>query len=86
MTVPKKFGEKLRTLRTSRKLTLSELSSSLGYSTHSYLSEVEAGRKGPTVALVLKVADFFTVSTDSLLRDEIRLNMKLDDEARDEQQ
>jgi transcriptional regulator with XRE-family HTH domain len=73
MVIPRRFGEKLRFLRQSQKLTLSELAASLGYRTHSYLSEIESGQKAPTVHLVLKVADFFQVSTDALIRDDVEL-------------
>jgi transcriptional regulator with XRE-family HTH domain len=69
-----RFGEKLRLLRTSRNITLNELSSLLGYRTHSYLSEIESGLKIPSAALILKVADLFNVTTDQLMRDELEIN------------
>lgn len=65
-----RFGEKLRKLRKKRKLTLVSLANELGYTTHSYLSEVEAGKKIPTAQFVLKVARYFEVSTDQLMKDE----------------
>lgn len=67
---PKRFGEKLNQLRSHKKLTLKELANHLGYATHGYLSELECGRKIPTVELVIKVARFFQVSIDDLLLDE----------------
>ena len=73
MTIPEKFGEKLRTLRLRRRMTLSEMAAHLGYTTHSYLSEIESGQKTPTVAFVLRAADLFGVSTDTLLRDDVQL-------------
>lgn len=69
----KKFGEKLRTLRIEHNLTLTQLAAALGYTTHSYLSEIEYGRKLPTAAFVLKVARYFDVTTDELLKDELNL-------------
>lgn len=69
----RKFGEKLRSLRLQRRLTLKDLARKLGYSAHGYLSEIESGKKKPTVDLVLKVADFFGVTIDQLLRDELKL-------------
>jgi transcriptional regulator with XRE-family HTH domain len=69
-----RFGEKLRSLRVSRGMTLSELAAELGHKTHSYLSELEAGKKIPTVEFVLNVAHLFGVTTDELLRDELELN------------
>lgn len=71
---PQNFGKKLQRLRSSNNLTLQQLAETLGYSTHSYLSEIEAGKKAPTVELILKVADLFGVSTDHLLRDELDLD------------
>ena len=68
-----RFGEKLHLLRTSQGLSLKELASALGYSTHSYLSELEAGQKTPTVKFVLSVARYFGVTTDALLKDELDL-------------
>jgi transcriptional regulator with XRE-family HTH domain len=67
------FGAKLRALRSSRGMTLKVLAANLGYSTHGYLSEIESGSKQPTVMLVLKVAELFQVTTDVLLKDDLRL-------------
>ncbi|MCA9932960.1 MAG: helix-turn-helix transcriptional regulator [Anaerolineales bacterium] len=76
----KRFGEKLRALRSSQNITLMELAEEFGYSTHSYLSEIEYGRKAPSVRLVLEVARFFNVTTDSLLKDEIELDSQANKE------
>lgn len=65
-----KFGEKLRTLRKQNGLTLSQLAEKLEFDSHSYLSAIEFGKKQPSVALVIKVATMFQVSTDSLLFDD----------------
>ncbi len=70
-----RFGEKLRALRSHRGLTLRDLANKLGYQTHSYLSEVESGKKIPTAELVLKVARAFDVTTDELLKDELDLHI-----------
>lgn len=67
----KRFGEKLRQLRVQQGLTLKEMAEALGYRTHAYISELESGRKLPTAVLVLKVARFFNVTTDELLKDEL---------------
>lgn len=67
------FGSKLRRLRKSKGVTLKELAHALGYSTHSYLSEVESGRKIPTAVLILKVSRYFDVPTDVLMKDECEL-------------
>lgn len=69
-----RFGEKLRTLRIRHGMTLKELTFKLGYSAHGYISELESGKKKPTVELVLSVARLFDVSTDQLLKDELDLD------------
>lgn len=65
----KRFGEKLRALREQRGLTLRQLSDlvEVGYS---YISKMERGEKTPNVAMLVKIADFFEVSFDDLIRDE----------------
>jgi len=72
----KRFGEKLRVLRTSKGMTLKELANSLGLTAHGYISEIEAGKKKPTTDFVLKVARYFQVTTDQLLKDEIEIGGK----------
>jgi len=71
-----RFGEKLHALRTHRGLTLKELALALGHVAHGYISELEAGKKLPTVELTLKVALLFNVTTDQLLRDDLELDLK----------
>ncbi len=68
-----RFGEKLRVLRTAKKMTLKELASALGLTAHGYISEMEAGKKKPTAEFVLKVARYFKVTTDQLLKDELNV-------------
>ena len=77
--VARRFGEKLKALRIQKGMTLQELATSLGHSAHGYISELEAGKKQPTVVLVIGVADLFGVSTDELLRDEFELRASGED-------
>lgn len=72
----KGFGEKLRILRQHKGLTLQELATVLGYKAHGHLSELEAGKKTPTVDFVLLVSRYFDVSTDELLKDELSVTPK----------
>ncbi len=65
-----RFGEKLRSLRAQKGMTLKELAQALGYTAHGHISELEAGKKVPTVQFVLNVARLFGVSTDQLLMDD----------------
>jgi transcriptional regulator with XRE-family HTH domain len=71
-----KFGEKVRALRIRSGLTLKDLAVALGLNAHGYLSELECGKKKPTADFAVKVADFFGVTTDELLRDEIEIQFK----------
>ncbi len=60
-------------LRDQHGITMVQLADLLGYSTHSYISEIEAGKKMPTVEFVLAVSKMFDVSIDSLMKDELEL-------------
>ncbi|GAB4581366.1 MAG: hypothetical protein Fur0022_41130 [Anaerolineales bacterium] len=66
-----RFGEKLHQLRKKHHITLQALATELGYIAHSHISQIESGKKIPTVEFVLKVARRFDVSTDQLLKDEL---------------
>ena len=68
-----RFGVKLRTLRTRQRLTTRRLAAQLGTS-GGYLSNVENGKVTPNIDFALRVAHFFNVSTDLLLRDELDLD------------
>ena len=68
------FGEKLRTLRQERNLSLRQLASMLEINAHSFISEIENGKKKPSLELVIKVADLFTVPLEQLARDELELD------------
>lgn len=68
-----KFGQKLRTLRTRRGLTLRQLSDQLGVG-YSYIGKMERGEREPNVAMLVKIADLFEVSLDRLIRDDLDLD------------
>jgi transcriptional regulator with XRE-family HTH domain len=67
-----RFGVKLRTLRTRQGLTTRMLAAQLGTS-GGYLSNVENGKVTPNIDFAVRVAYFFNVSTDQLLRDDLDL-------------
>ena len=71
----RRFGEKLRNLRRNRGMTLMGLAESLGYKTHGYISEIEAGKKVPSVGFLLAVANVFYTSVDDLVKDENEVNL-----------
>jgi transcriptional regulator with XRE-family HTH domain len=54
-------------------MTLKELALGLGFTSHSYVSEIETGKKKPTTEMIIKLADLFGVSVDFLVRDELDL-------------
>lgn len=69
-----RFGEKLRTLRVRRGMTVRELAAALGYRGHSHISDIEQGKREPRIGFVVKVADLFQVTTDQLLRDQLEVD------------
>ena len=71
-----RFGEKLKILRKAHHITLKQMAEYLGYTTHSYLSELESGQKVPTTQFVLNVARLFHVTTDELLKDELDVDLE----------
>ena len=62
------FPETLRLLRQAHQLTQAELARLLGLSKQGYISNLESGRKDPSIELVLRLANLFGVTTDYLLR------------------
>lgn len=70
-----RFGEKLRFLRTKRDMTVRDLAQALGYANSGYISQLENGKREPTVKFVMKVANLFHVSADQLLRDDLEVEL-----------
>jgi transcriptional regulator with XRE-family HTH domain len=68
-----RFGEKLHALRKRHNVTQSQLANQLGFAGPPFISNLEKGREKPSAALILKIADFFGVTTDVLMRDELEL-------------
>jgi transcriptional regulator with XRE-family HTH domain len=71
----KNFGKKLRTLRQRHAYTLRQLGEALEID-HSFVAQLEAGKRIPNAAMILKIADTFGVTTDLLMRDEIELDQE----------
>lgn len=61
-----KINEKIRYLRLKNNLTSKELSKALNIS-ESSISLYENGKREPSIKLIIKMADYFNVSTDYLL-------------------
>ena len=70
-----RFGEKLRLLRSYHRMTLKDLTASLGYKAHGHISEIESGKKMPTTGFAVAVAELFDVTIDELLRDGLEINL-----------
>ena len=68
------FGAKLRHLRLKHGSSQRELARLLSLGSRAYVSNLEAGRKEPSLDLLLRLADFFGVTTDYLLRDDISVS------------
>ncbi len=68
-----RLGEKVRTLRKQHKLTVKALALALGFPSHSYVSEIETGKKIPSTEMIIKLADLFGVTVDQLVRDELEV-------------
>jgi transcriptional regulator with XRE-family HTH domain len=69
--MPIYFGAKLNYLRRKRRLTQAAVAQQLQLSSRAYLSNLEVERQAPSLDLVVRVAAFFDVTTDYLLRDNI---------------
>jgi transcriptional regulator with XRE-family HTH domain len=67
------LGEKLRTLRKRRGLTVRQLGDRLGVD-HSHITKIETGENIPSLPLAIKIADFFGISVDQLVRDDLELD------------
>lgn len=68
-----RFGEKVRELRKMRGLSLRQLAIELGLSTHSHLDRIEKGQSNPSADLILEIANFFEVTTDQLMKDDLEI-------------
>jgi transcriptional regulator with XRE-family HTH domain len=66
-----RFGAKLRALRLHHAWGQTELARRLSLARRGYISNLETGRKLPSLELVVAIADLFGVTTDVLLRDEL---------------
>src|SRR5689334_10918805 len=64
------FGAKLRYLRDLHHVSQAQLARDLGVS-RAFINNMEAGRKGPALDLILRMAFLFSVTIDYLVRDTI---------------
>jgi len=69
--LPNQFGAKLRHLRMRDSLTQLALAQRLGLRAHAHVSLLESGQHEPSVDLIVQVSDFFEVTTDYLLWEDV---------------
>jgi transcriptional regulator with XRE-family HTH domain len=62
-----RLGRTLRMLRRERGWGQTELARQLGLARRGYISNLESGRKLPSIDLVMVIADLFGITTDDLL-------------------
>ncbi|MBA3470106.1 MAG: helix-turn-helix domain-containing protein [Herpetosiphonaceae bacterium] len=72
---PSLIGQKVRYLRTQRQLQQGELAEVLQLRTQAFISLLETGQKQPSTLLLIRMAEFFDVTTDYLLHDEIAVDV-----------
>jgi transcriptional regulator with XRE-family HTH domain len=71
-----RLGEKLRTIRLRSGLSTDQMAAYLGKTKpgrRSRVSEWEAGKRTPSLSIVLRYARFANISTDVLLDDELEI-------------
>lgn len=76
--VAQSFGRKLVYLRELHNITQTDVARRAALTSRGYVSNLETGRKAPSPELVPILADIFGVTTDYLLRDVIRVDIKED--------
>jgi transcriptional regulator with XRE-family HTH domain len=65
--LPRLFGGRLRMLRLQQGWSQTDLAQKLNLKRRGYISNLESGRKMPSLDLIVQIADLFGVTTDHLL-------------------
>lgn len=65
------FGARLRAFRKEKGMTIEQLAEQVGLSPN-YLGDVERGKKFPSTATLIRLVNELDVSSDELLRDEVK--------------
>ncbi len=68
-----RFPEKLHRLRTQRELSQRQLAKQLNIA-KTHMNQLEVGTRKPGIELTYRIAGFFGVSVDVLVRDELDLD------------
>jgi transcriptional regulator with XRE-family HTH domain len=75
-----RFGEKLRILREGQGLSQKQLAEHLQL-THAYINYLENGKRTPGVETLMAVSQMFHVTIDTLVWDELELDLEFDEGA-----
>lgn len=67
----KNIGERLRQVRHEKKISIKRLASKIGIA-YPYISQIESGKRIPSLKLVLKFVDFFNMAPDRFLGEKIK--------------
>ncbi len=62
-----KLGQNMKRIRTKKKMSQGDIARALGVD-RGYISNIENGKKNPTLATIQKLADALGVSADELLK------------------
>lgn len=65
--ISKKFGENLKKIRLEKKMSQGDICRALGVD-RAYISNLESGKRNPTLSTIKRIADALGVSVDSLLK------------------
>ncbi len=65
--ISKKFGENLKKIRLEKKMSQGDICRALGVD-RGYISNLESGKRNPTLATIKRIADALGVSVGRLLK------------------
>jgi len=65
--ISEKFGNNMKRIRTKKKMSQGDIARALEVD-RGYISNIENGKKNPTLATVAKIANALGVSADELLK------------------
>jgi transcriptional regulator with XRE-family HTH domain len=68
-----RLGDKIRTLRERRGLTVRQLAALLEINSHSHVVQIESGKHKPSLDVLLKLMQVFEVGCDQLLDDDLEV-------------
>lgn len=65
--MPEKLGRNLKRIRTEKNMSQGDVARALGVD-RGYISNIENGKRNPTLATITKLAEALKVSVDELLK------------------